>query len=533
MRFVSLRGAVITCMMAMALLALGMTGFASAKKSHPEPDVLPQCTGAEEVRTEGSTFQGPAGFLWTGFNTETEKATGTGFNVSSAKAACKGEKPKVRYEQKSSDSRGSGSCLKTMGIGIHKFEEEVGGIKYPRLNKYPFCGTDEAPSESVKTEVEAYAEGSLEPGEEGGQKGEGVETLPVAQGAEAIIIHLPKDCLASSEITTSKGKKESLGRLALDDETIEEIYRGTITTWKQALEKQGTHGHDKLTCTEGGENDTIRPVVRHDKSGTTHIFKAWLLQVYSGEWAAEAFEKVNGTEEPCKGHTGLEAGHTVTWAQTAEGCENQRWPEAAHVLRPTESGNQGVVNAVNSTESSIGYADLAVAHEFKFFSEKEQGGENKKGEQNKKFWAVVQDSKIGAEGEPTYEDPSTKGDTAKGAESNCKDSVYVSKVGEEFPPKTTRKDWSKVKAEAVSKTYGICGLTYDLAPRQYYPFLKKYGISEEESKKIATTVHDYLVFVTSKTGGAKELKTSFYEGLPKAVQAEAELGAEEIGNAKG
>ena len=40
---------------------------------------------------------------------------------------------------------------------------------------------------------------------------------------------------------------------------------------------------------------------------------------------------------------------------------------AANVLRPEEHGNPGVVKKVNETESSIGYADLAVAHEKVFF----------------------------------------------------------------------------------------------------------------------------------------------------------------------
>jgi len=204
------------------------------------------------------------------------------------------------------------------------------------------------------------------------------------------------------------------------------------------------------------------------------------------------------------------------------------------VLRPVETGNQGVINEVNANESTVGYADIAVAYEKGFFSAKGKGGEQKKEEQNSEFWAVVQNSEIGKT-PVTYADPSSKGDKEKLGESNCKSTVYVAKVGEEFPPKSTRKDWSKVKGLGTSKTYGICGLTYDLAPRQFYPFLKHYGLSQEESNKIATDVHDYLVFVTNAKsgGGQKLLKNSFYNALPKEVQAEAEHGAKEIGNAKG
>ena len=145
---------------------------------------------------------------------------------------------------------------------------------------------------------------------------------------------------------------------------------------------------------ESAKGKTIRPVVRADKSGTTHIFKAFLLQVYTGTFAAEEFKEVNKGEKPCK-EGNLEAGATESWQQMSEGYENQRWPEAAKVLRPVETGNPGVVNEVNNTESSIGYADPRSPRNESFFSNKGVGGENKKGEQNEKFWAVVQNSEPG------------------------------------------------------------------------------------------------------------------------------------------
>jgi ABC-type phosphate transport system substrate-binding protein len=536
MRFVSVRRVMPLGIATAAALALGVPGVASAKKvTPPKPDVLEQCSGAQKIEGEGSTFQGPAEFLWTGVNSEKgNEALKTGFNFSSSSLACaghagqgSGEKPEVYFNQTGSANRGSGSCLKTWGNGIKTFGEVKTGETYPRVKKFPFCGTDEAPSKAVKEEFEK-SEFMGSGGEAG--NGEAIESIPVAQGAVSLIVHLPKDCTASSEIKTSTGKVEKLGRLALDQEVIEEIYRGTITTWAQALTKEGTDGNDTLTCTEGGASKTIRPVVRADKSGTTHIFKAFLLQVYTGNFAAEEFKEVNGGEKPCTSGE-LGAGATVSWAQTSEGCENQRWPEAAHVLRPTETGNPGVINEVNTTESSIGYADLAVAQEKGFFSSKGVGGENKKEEKTKEFWAPVQNSEPGKT-PLTYADPSTKGDTAKEGDSNCKDTKFVSAKGEEFPPLSTRFDWSKVKGENVSKTYPICGVTYVLAARQYFYFLEKYGVSEAESEKIATTVHDYLQWVvnTKTGGGGKLLKNSDYEALPKAVQAEAEFGAEEIGS---
>jgi ABC-type phosphate transport system substrate-binding protein len=533
MRFVSVRRAVPACAAAAAALALGVPGVASAKKAPPpEPEVLTQCSGSQRIEAEGSTFQAPAEFLWTGTNSnKSNEKTGTGFNFGTNALACAGtqgskQKPEVYYNQESKLTQGSGSCLKTWGNGIKEFGEVKSGETYPRVKKFPLCGTDEAPSKTVKEEFEKYMVAGGESG-----NGEDVESIPVAQGAVAIIVHLPKDCLASSEITTPKGKVEKLGRLALDQEVIEGIYAGTITTWAEALAKQGSDGNDVLTCTEGGENKTIRPVVRADKSGTTHIFKSFLEQINTEKIPMEEFNEVNG-EKPCTSGE-LGAGALKTWENVAEGCENQRWPEAAHVLRPTETGNGGVIREVNSTESSIGYGDLAFVQELGYFSKKGVGGENKKGEKNKEFWAEVQDTEPGKT-PVTYTDPSSKNDVEKEGSSNCKDTKYVAAKGEEFPPASTRDDWSKVKAENVSKTYPICGVTYVLAARQYWYFLSKYGLTEEESESIATTVHDYLQWVVNdKTGGGgKVLQNHDYEALPKAVQAEAEYGAEEIGNKK-
>ncbi len=549
MRFVSVRRAVPLCIASAAALALSVPGIATAtKKTPPKTDVLEQCSGTARIESEGSTFAGPAEFVWTGVNSEkSNEKTGTGFNVASSSLACSGSqgshaKPEVYYNQANGLTRGSGSCLKTFGNGISTFgeEKETEGKKekYPRVNKFPLCGTDEAPSQAVKEEFESEKFTDHEAGFESG-KGEAIESIPVAQGAVTVIVHLPKDCLASSEITTAKGKTEKLGRLALDQEVLEKIYTGEITTWAAALAAQGSDGHDTLTCTEGGEGDTIRPVVRDDKSGTTHIFKSFLAQVppLEKKYKQEEFVKLPNGEEPCKGKaTGaeLEKEHEESWKETQEGCKNQRWPEAAHVLRPTESGNPGVVNEVNSTESSLGYADLAVAREKGFFSKKGVGGENKKEEKTKEFWAVIQNSAPGKT-PVTFADPGSKGDTEKAADSNCKSSVYVAAKGEEFPPLSTRFDWSKVKAENVSETYPICGLTYVLAARQYFYFLEKYGDTAKESQEIATTVHDYLQWVvnTKTGGGGNILKNHDYEALTKTVQAEAEFGAEEIGSKEG
>jgi ABC-type phosphate transport system substrate-binding protein len=501
--------------------AIALPATASAK-TEPKPDINEQCSGPN-IEAEGSTFQGPAQFVLTGYNWETATLLTTGFNHATNAFACNGEagttehprttqKPEVKYNQTNPLERGSGSCIKTMGGGIKVFgeekEEESGGVKfkdtYPRMSRFPFCGTDEAPSATVKGEMEKYAE-SPSP----------IETIPFAQGAVAIVVHLPANCTSSSEPTV-KGSVKPSGRLSLTQSEIEEIYRGTLTTWNQLVPGAA---NNKLTCKNSSEETaTIKPVVRLDKSGTTHIFKKFLAQVNeTGTFTAEAF--------------GGKSEETRTWEEVAEGSENQRWPTAAHVTKPAESGNQGVVKTVGTTASSIGYADLAVAREYEggYFSGKgKHGGENKAGEANAKFWALVQNNPEGTE----FADPSSNYDITKKANSNCSKTVFIAKLGEKVPPPSTLSDWSKVEGSNTSETYPICGLTYDLAPQLYYPYLKKYGKTEAESKAIATSAHDYLHWMVyaKAGGGGLTLKNTDYEKISGTIQKEAELGAEEIGN---
>ncbi len=441
------------------------------------------------------------------------------FNASENALACDGEQgakktPKVEYL-----SGGSGACLHGWGA------ESTEPVKF---GEYGYCGTDEAPNPTQKAEIESHK-----------VKGEtkSLLTIPVLQGAVAVIVHLPAGCKAESEVEKG-GKKDKLGRLALDDTSVEGIYAGTIKNWKQLLEHQvadGNTANDKLTC-KGGvaeEEKRIIPVVRLDHSGTTHIFKAFLEQVNPSEKIEmeEYPEEVGGKKTGCGAGKGPEE---ELWSEVAEACQNQRWPKEAEIVRGTVSGNPGVVARVIEDESSVGYADLAVAREKNAFSAKcnvhptECGGENtpgtetKVGTQSTKFWAVVQDT---ATPEVAgYADPASNGDLEKSANSNCTATDYTNNAGEKFPPATTRESWSGAKAELVEKKYAICGLTYDLALRQYkyYP-----GTTKEE----ATSVENFLLWAlnTKEGGGGSLEKNTDYEKLPGAIIFKSEGGVKQIG----
>jgi ABC-type phosphate transport system substrate-binding protein len=392
MRFLTTRrkAACIASMAAMAVAAVPATSVAAG----PKTDRNQQCAG-ENIEGRGSTFQNPAQLIWNpGFNTTLSTTGCSGTQGSLAK-------PTVTYRNTESKDRGSGACLKAFGAEKHATE----------TTQISFCGTDEAPNEKQKEEIEEHKVG-------GGAQA--LETVPVLQGAVAIIVHLPAGCRAQSEAIVN-GKAVKPGRLVLDDATVAGIYEGTIKTWKKLVEEQKGHGADKLICEEPAEEEeTITPVVRTDHSGTTHIFKAFLEQVNTSPIKMEEYpEEYYGNKTGCGTTYPSEA---KTWAEVAEACPNQRWPEAAHVVRNTENGNPGVVKLVNRTPSSVGYADLAVAREYGYFSNKANtlnhkgtpvtngGGENIAGEKNDEFWAPLQNSKEAGE---TYQDPASASDTEK------------------------------------------------------------------------------------------------------------------------
>ena len=512
MTYLSARRMLSACVVsAAAVAALAAPGTASATS-----DLTHQCAGSN-IKGLGSTFQAPA--QQTVWNVDFNAATDT--NV----LGCAGnpgqgdlKTPTATYESTGSHA-GSGACLKAFGDG-----------EAPKYSEYGYCGTDEAPNEGAKALMEANKEAS-------DKEAKTIETIPVLQGSVAVLIHLPAGCLAKSEIA-SGAKKVKLGRLALDNSTVERIFRGTIRTWKEAIENQAGDAKDQLTCKGGtAEEETpINVVVRTDKSGTTHIFKSYLAQVNaSEEFEAEPFNEISeeGTlHKPCS--TALPE-ELKTWKKIQEGCENQRWPTKAAVVRPFTKGNPGVIKEVATLASSITYADLAAARKEGFFSKKGEGGENTKGtetkvgEQHTRFWAEIQDS---ATPGATYADPASNGDVEKIANSNCAGTVYAGEPGEKIPPKTTRETWFSVKAELVQKKYNICGLTYDLALREYKAYLQPKTPEEEEaSKNEAQTVRDYLLWELNPKaqGGGADMTNHDYEKVTGTVLKEAEVGVKEIG----
>ena len=306
----------------------------------------------------------------------------------------------------------------------------------------------------------------------------------------AVVVNLPEKCTATSSIAT--------GRLAFNDSTLEEIFQGRLTKWSELEAVEGAG--NKLEGAECDKEAAITPVVRKDGSGTTHIFKRFLGEIFTGTMAAEG-------------------GINATWGELAEGSDSTKWPTAAKVLHAAEETGPGLLKTVAATPGSIGYANLADARNVA------NGGFT--GQSASRFWVELEASKKvkGTKTVRKYTDPSTDGDTATAAEANCKDTIYSNGTSA-FPPPAVTSPWNEVTAETTSKTYALCGLTYDLALTSYSAYAS-HGGSEGE----AETVKDYLGFVLNKKGGAKEIgKGRDYYALPKGLISESIEGVEKIGS---
>lgn len=407
------------------------------------PVPLAQCAGAN-IEAAGSSLQAEAQGVWNvTFNAPTL--------VPAPKTSCNGEygskgKPTVRYSATSS------------GRGFAAWNEGT------NFGKLAFIGTDNPPNAGEKAELES--KNIL-------QKGNQVLTVPVLQGAVAVIVNLPEGCLAES--TSAKH------RLALDQTTLEGIFAGTITEWGQIKDD----GDKIVQNTASGSptchlNTAIKTAVREDGSGTTHIFKRFL------HWSDE-------------GSLATPSG-SFTWDELSEGARGTLWPTGVGALRG--SGSEGMVEAVENNPGSVGYANLADARDPAFSKFIPPTG----GESKQLFWAVVENTNIS--GVSTYADPSANKDVATRTSANCQATEYANGVNS-FPPPSVESAWNEVMAKQYSKTYAICGLTYDLVLANYGAFV---GATQGE----ATTVRDYETYLLDKHGGQDEIAKHDYAALPLA-----------------
>jgi ABC-type phosphate transport system substrate-binding protein len=377
------------------------------------------------------------------------------FNTSANPLACNGTqgskgKPAVTYT-----STGSGVGLESWGV-----ETKAGGeIRFGPENA--FIGSEIAPNATQTAEITKHgAAGTL-------------LTIPVAQPAIAILIHLPAGC------TKVEGGPVP-GRIALKDSTVEKVFQGTDLEWSKILNKAVLKGSTE--CEKLAKKSHITRVVREDGSGTTDAFMKYLGVIFKKE---------------------VESG--VFWKTLAEPANNTVWPNQSTDEVKRGNGGGGVVTKVEETPGSIGYANVADARS------KHQFTPPLHGPSTTQFWAEVEDHKEG------YSDPATNGDVEVGANANCGETLYTNGK-KKFPPPSTTELWNEVTVAKVQpgSNYDICYLTFDLALTKYSAFTKETSVAEPPTEAEARTVYDYLGYELSSgvEGGQEAANGLDYLGDP-------------------
>jgi ABC-type phosphate transport system substrate-binding protein len=393
------------------------------------------------------------------------------FNTSANALACSGAQgskgtPTVKYT-----STGSGAFLRSWG----QEPKEASEVNFGPKNAYG--GTDEPPNQAQKEEMEAHSTAA---------KGKLLQTVPVEQAAVTIAVHLPKGC------KVEKGPAE--GRLALKETTLEKVFKGEITAWSKLLNKAKLVKSGAEACESTAP---ITRVVRKDGSGTTSLFKKYL-------WVVNKKEVEPGKD----------------WKKLAESANNTVWPkEAEHPVLKGE-GNGGVASEVVAHASTIGYINLADARANGAFTPPTGGAGTAT------FWVEIENGKITVEGKKvsTYADPSTDGDVAAKAKSNCEETNYTNGK-RKFPPESAAEPWNEVTTSKTEINYVICGFTYDLGVEKMGTFTV--GSKEAPTSGALRTAYDYYQFVLADgAGGGQTLinENTDYLGLPTAIKTIARAG---------
>ena len=448
MRSFSARRLRLTCALsACAAAALVAPGVASAGFT------TGHCEGPS-IEGNGATFQGEAQKKW---NKEFNNISLTGTcEVGKFKAA----EPTVVYRE-----TGSGPGLESWGNGAGAGKGDFG-----KDNAY--VGTDEPPNKEQKEAIEKETTGTGK-----------LLTIPVVQGAIAIIFHLPKGCAVKD--------KGGGNRLLLSNATLEKIFHGTLTSWTAIKDAK-----EKVKGKKGACNVPIKRVVRKEGSGTTSIFKKYLNLENSNEFEVEGVG-------------------STTWKKLAESNVNTKWPEEkADPVTPIAKGG-GLTAYVATTESTIGYVDLAHA--------RSNGGFTAGSPEVQ--WAKIENGtfKKGKKTLPTFGDPSNNELSPTKAQSNCEEELYTDGKNK-FPPASTEAVWNEVTTSLTEPHYTICGFSYDLATTQF----KGYGevSGKPATDETARTAFDYLSFELGK-GGNEVLIGSDYPGLPENAEGKVKKIAEE------
>jgi ABC-type phosphate transport system substrate-binding protein len=521
-----------------AMVALAVVAAAAPPSAHAA-FALKACEGGP-VQGEGSSFQRVAQAQ---FQLYFDSPFGCGEGAAITAP--------VKYE-----SDGSGCGIASVGGGGSsgkcsdfeiKGEVAKGGYRDPKTR---FGGSDAPMTPEQKAAAEAAS--SPHPGV--------LHTLPIANGATAVIVHFPEGCeleepgtgTAASGVgtingnTTTGGVNDSAGkstgdtfaeetlRVHIPAETLEKIWDGTPITWGEVVNDHMTGTPTAPLEAEEGfthcDEIPVRRLVRFDGSGTTYNFKAYLgllpKVTPTGVWTKSPVEGTNTTWPLTTSNTGVPKA-VPTKAGTNEVVNecNLTVSGPSRICTGSANGNPFVASTVAATDGSIGYSDLATAREKGFTITKKAHDHT--------YWIPLQTinpekpegERVGTNYVEPTATPASNIENGGPNGSNCTNADYRG-IPAEPASDPTLGNWAKAIATGSkdTTTYPNCALTYDFAWDDDAPV---YGNTPEEESK-ARTVKDYFTFVESE-GGQQSLTAADYGALSPEIIAIARKGVEAIG----
>ena len=391
-----------------------------------------------------------------------------------------------------------------------------------------FAGTDEPPTPIDIQRMETGVGKTGNPAEDPDPSDNGeIHVIPAAIGAVAPLVNWPDACDVMDLPAESRTEEQNLDA----DETPDDVVRVRFTraqfegiwsgaagfkTWNQVFPSLNAH------CA----NVPIIRVVRFDNSGTTFALKDYLDEIDQAEGWDEQFTfgatdtrgwpnaAAVGPREDCpKVNEAFPVGPGADSTEATSAGPDQLTSGCA------EGGGQ-LVNKVNATDGSVGYADIATARgaspSFAITPETND---------NDKYWMQLPDGGAGngVFREPTADPNGFRAEGTKGA--NCAGAEFTN---EGNPLPTSLGDWAKVSGVNSPGAFPTCTLTYGLL---FDDDADVWGGGATE-EALARTVKDYWEnAVRPSTQSA--LTSRDYGPLPNAIEQIAKEGVAEIGWEKG
>jgi ABC-type phosphate transport system substrate-binding protein len=516
-----------------AVAAMVVAAAATPPQAHAS-FTIGHCGGVE-VEGQGSSAQKEA---------QLEFWSTTIFHEPEPAGGCGSSAPTVKYEP-----NGSGCGIASIGADVSaadcvglKASESGPGV---RSGSTRFAGSD-APLTATQ-QANADAAGGPKPGL--------IHQIPVAAFAVTIVVHFPEGCKlkdpgvgspangagsANGDVSTGgpndppggatgdSAAEETL-RVHVSAAEMENIWDGRAQEWKDIVPvadmEEDTKSAKPATAAECGALPVIR-IARFDGSGTTYNLKAYLslleaTQGTSGLWTTAPLAGDN-TNWPIGFGGEKKKPNPVNGSHVCE--------DATHICTAAQKGGGEVASAVEATNGSIGYVDLATARKKGFYMAKKADDHT--------YWIPMQTvspeegDAVGASYvEPTEvptsdSSPSPEGANCTGADYRGYPAVSVSE------PDPTLGNWEKAIAaggtaaaiaSAPTTAYPVCGLTYDFAFDDDAPVFGEGG--EEQAK--ARTVKDYLEAVETELSQF-HLAFHDYGTLPLSIIRIAQNGVKAI-----